>query len=207
MPVSPRVQGIPHHPLIKMPDHNTPAETPVETPVETLYRGDFLALYRDGRWEYAARPGSNGAAFVLALTPAAEIVLVEQYRVPLHARCIELPAGIVGDHTGGAGESSAVAALRELEEETGYVGDRAELLLRGPTAPGMSSELIDLYLVRDVRKVGPGGGAPEEGEDITVHVVPLAETHAFLQAQAATGKRIEPRIYAGLWFAGNLLAG
>lgn len=178
-----------------------------ETSIETLCRGDFLALYRDGRWEYAARPNSSGAAFVLALTPTAEIVLVEQYRVPLHARCIELPAGIVGDTAGGADESSAVAAMRELEEETGYTGERAELLLRGPTAPGMSSELIDLYLVRDVRKVGPGGGAPEEGEDITVHVVPLAETHEFLRSQVAAGKRIEPRIYAGLWFAENLPAG
>ena len=182
----------------------TSIETPIETSVETLYRGDFLALYRDGRWEYVGRVNACGAAFVLALTPNHEIVLVEQYRVPLQANCIELPAGIVGDAAGGADEPAAFAAMRELEEETGYTGDRAELLLRGPSSPSMSSEMIDLYLVRDARRVGPGGGAPEEGEDITVHVVPLAETHGFLQAQAAAGKRIEPRLYAGLWFAEHL---
>lgn len=175
--------------------------------IETLYRGDFLALYRDGHWEYAGRVNARGAAFVLALTAARELVLVEQYRVPLRAACIELPAGIVGDKAGGADESAAATALRELEEETGFVGDHAELLLRGPTAPGLSSELIDLYLVRDARRVGPGGGAPDEGEDITVHVVPLDQVHAFLQAQAAAGKCIEPRIYAGLWFAESALRG
>ena len=168
---------------------------------ETLYRGQFLALYRRDTWEFAGRVNANGAAFVLALTPAREIVLVEQYRLPLQARCIELPAGIVGDSAGGADETSASTAMRELEEETGFTGDRAELLLHGPTAPGLSSEMIDLYLVRDARRVGAGGGAPDEGEDITVHVVPLADMQSFLQAQAAAGKCIEPRIYAALWFA------
>lgn len=175
--------------------------------IHTLYRGDFLALYRDGRWEYAGRVNARGAAFVLALTAAWEILLVEQYRVPLRARCIELPAGIVGDHADGADEPAAAAALRELEEETGYIGARAELLLRGPIAPGLSSELIELFLVRDARRVGPGGGAADEGEDITVHVVPLDDVHAFLQAQAAAGLRVEPRIYTGLWFAERVMRG
>lgn len=172
--------------------------------ITTLHRGEFLALQRDGRWEYVGRVNARGAAFVLAMTAACEIVLVEQYRVPLHARCIELPAGIVGDH---GDESAAVTALRELEEETGFVGARAEPLLRGPTAPGMSCEMIDFYLVRDAHRVGPGGGAPDEGEDITVHVVPLQQVPAFLQAQLAAGLRVEPRIYAGLWFAERVARG
>ena len=172
--------------------------------VTTLCRGGFLTLQRDGHWEYVNRVNARGAAFVLAITAAREIVLVEQYRVPLHACCIELPAGIIGDAAGGADEAAADTATRELEEETGFVGARPELLMRGPTAPGMSSELIDLYLVRDAERVGPGGGAPDEDECITVHVVPLQGVHDFLRRQAASGKQIEPRIYAGLWFAEHL---
>ncbi len=60
-------------------------------------RGKYLALRREGHWEYAERPNARGAAFIVAVTEAQEIVLVEQYRMPLHARCIELPAGIIGD--------------------------------------------------------------------------------------------------------------
>lgn len=169
--------------------------------VEVLARGRYVQLCRAGRWEYAARVNARGAAMVLALTPAREIVLVEQYRVPLHARCIELPAGLVGDAAGGDDEPAATTALRELEEETGYTGACALRLVGGPSSPGMSSELFELFLVVDARRVGAGGGAPAEGEDITVHVVRLLEVHGFLRAQAAAGKRIEPRIYAGLWFA------
>ncbi|MDE2148580.1 MAG: NUDIX hydrolase [Gammaproteobacteria bacterium] len=167
---------------------------------ETLFKGRFLELRRDRHWEYAVRVNARGAAMVLALTPAREMVLVEQYRVPLHARCIELPAGLIGD-VAGLDEAADATALRELEEETGYIGARAEPLTAGPISPGMSSELIELFLVRDARRVSVGGGAAHEGEDIAVHVVPLERVHDFLQAQAAAGKLIEPRIYAGLWFA------
>ena len=172
--------------------------------VETLCSGRFLALLRDGRWEYVSRVRARGAAFVLALTPAQEIILVEQYRVAVQGLCIELPAGIIGDSESRADELGAETAVRELEEETGFGGLGAELLLRGPTSPGMSSEFLDLYLVRDVRKVGPGGGAAHEGEDIKVHVVPLATVPGFLQRQAESGKHIEPRIYMGLWFSEHL---
>jgi len=173
---------------------------------ETLALGRFLELRRDGRWEFVRRVRSTGAVFVVALTPQAEIVLVEQYRVPLRARCIELPAGIVGDEPQHADESSAASALRELEEETGYSGPLAEPLLRGPTASGMSSELIDFYLVRDVLRTGPGGGVPGE-EDITVHVVPLPEAADWLDERQRGGCMVEPRVYAGLWFAERSLRG
>lgn len=172
--------------------------------VEILCSGKFLALLRDGRWEYVSRIGARGAAFVLALTPALELILVEQYRVAVQGSCIELPAGIIADSEDRATELGTETAVRELEEETGFIGVGPELLLRGPTSPGLSSEFLELYLVRNVRKVGPGGGAAHEGEDITVHIVPLKMVPGFLQRQAAAGKHIEPRIYAGLWFAERL---
>jgi len=168
--------------------------------IEILGRGRFLELRRQGRWEYAARVNARGAAMVLALTAAREIVLVEQWRVPMRARVVELPAGLVGDDAG-RDESAAATALRELEEETGYTGTRAVRLTGGPASPGMSTEQLELYGVRAARRVGPGGGAVHEGEDITVLVVPLVAVHDFLRAQASRGALLDPRIYAGLWFA------
>jgi ADP-ribose pyrophosphatase len=170
-------------------------------PVETLYEGKYLSLRREGHWEYAERPNARGAAFILAVTEAREIVLVEQYRVPLHGRCIELPAGIIGDEAAFAEEGIEAAALRELEEETGFRGSRAELLLSGPVAAGMSSEILHLIRAEGLQRVHAGGGV--EGEDITVHVVPLAEAGAWLARQAGQGVWVEPRVYVGLWFAQN----
>lgn len=165
--------------------------------IETLHSGKFLALVREGRWEYVQRVRGRGGAAIVALTEAREIVLVEQFRHPVGARTIELPAGIVGDDT--AGEAPETAALRELEEETGFRAAHAELLLSGPTAPGLTSEATHLVLARGLVRVGPGGGV--DGEDIVPHVVPLAEAAQWLAARAIEGLAVEPKVYAGLFFA------
>ena len=165
---------------------------------ETLHQGRFLTLYRSGTWEYVARANARGAAFIAARTDDGEIVLVEQHRVPLSAPCIELPAGIVGDEAAFAEEDFEAAARRELEEETGYRAGRLQHLLTGPTAPGMSSELLHFYVATRLVRVHDGGGV--DGENITVHRVPIAEVQPWLAAQMAAGKRVDPRVYVGLWF-------
>lgn len=165
--------------------------------VETLYQGKFLKFSKSGTWEYAERVNSSGAGFILAVTPRQELVLVEQYRVPMQARTIELPAGIIGDE-GNDGEAIEASALRELEEETGFRGARAEILLSGPVAPGLASEMLHLVRVHDLQRVGAGGGV--DNEDITVHIVPLKQIDAWLASKTREGLLIEPRIYTGLYF-------
>jgi ADP-ribose pyrophosphatase len=168
-------------------------------PVEVLHEGKFLRLKKRGRWEYVERIGSPGAAFILALTDAREIVLVEQFRVPLQARTIELPAGIIGDEDHVRDETVEASALRELEEETGFRGARADVVASGPVAAGMTSELLFLVRISGLSRVHAGGGLP--GEDITVHVVPLAGAPAWLRERERAGLLIEPRVYTGLYFA------
>jgi len=80
----------------------------------TLHTGKFLALIQEGHWEYVDRTNATGAALILAVTPEQNILLVEQYRIPVHARTIELPAGIIGDQPGDADESKSEAARWEL---------------------------------------------------------------------------------------------
>lgn len=166
---------------------------------ESLYRGRFLELQRNGRWEFVSRVNSSGAVFILAVTPQQELLLVEQYRVPLQAHTIELPAGMIGDEQHLRDETLFESALRELEEETGYRGRSAELVLSGPVAPGLTSEMLHLVRVSDLERVHQGGGV--DGEDIRVHVVPLAGIDRWLEQQRHAGRLIEPRIYTGLYFA------
>jgi len=165
---------------------------------QSLFRGKYLELLRDGHWEFARRVNARGAVFVVAVTEARELVLVEQYRVPVGERVLELPAGIYGDAESPAGETPEQCALRELEEETGYRGKAAKLLLYGPVAPGLTDEMMYLVRVAGLSKVHAGGGVA--GEQITVHVVPLKDVLPWLQRKRAEGFQVEPRIFAALYF-------
>lgn len=166
--------------------------------VETLYASRWLTLYRDGKWEFVGRSNARGAAFIAAMTDAGEVVFVEQYRVPLQAQCVEIPAGIIGDEAEHADEDVAAAAARELEEETGFRAHRMEHVMTGPTAPGLSCELLHFFLATQLERVHAGGGVDDE--NITVHLVPLVEATDWLMAQMAAGKRVDPRVFTGLWF-------
>jgi len=161
--------------------------------VTRAWEGRFLAVeVRDG-WEYAARTRDIGAAVILALDRAADgdhVLLVEQYRVPLNRRCIELPAGLVGDE--GEDEPVERAAARELEEETGYRAARVEALGVFHSSPGLTSEAFTVVRATGLTRVGEGGGIA--GEDIRVHRVALTELTDFLAARRAEGCAMDAKL-------------
>ncbi len=158
------------------------------------WQGKYLEVRKEGTWEYAARTGNIGAAVILAITQAREIILVEQYRVPHHARSIELPAGLIGDTH--AGDTVAAAAARELAEETGFEAERVEDLGVFATSAGMTSEVFNLVRATGLTRTGPGGGVGSE--DIVTHLVPLAELPDFLAAKRRDGCVIDCRLVIGL---------
>ena len=141
----------------------------------------------------------SGIVVIVAVTDDRKLLLVEQLRPALNARVIELPAGLVGDLAGSRHEDLATAAHRELLEETGYAADRLDFLFAGPLASGLSSSLMTYYRARGLKKVHAGGG--DETEDIVVHAVPLAEADAWLAAQRAQGRLVDPRLYVALHLA------
>ena len=174
------------------------SRTPAAAGPELLFAGRYLRVLRDGRWEYAARRSGMAAVAVVAVTPDECLLLVEQFRPPVAARVIELPAGLVGDEAGKQGEALVVAAERELLEETGYHAAEWRYLCEGPPTPGFCSEIVALYRALALTKVAQGGGTGHE--NITVHEVPLAAVGPWLEKKVAEGFLIDIKIYAALHF-------
>jgi ADP-ribose pyrophosphatase len=159
--------------------------------IEVMWEGRFITAKREGKWEYVSRSRGIKAAVILAID-AGHVLLVEQYRVPLGKNCIELPAGLVGDHDDNADEDSAIAAIRELEEETGYRAEIMENCGEYYSSPGMVSESFSLFKASGLTKVSEGGGV--DGEDITVHRVALSELSNFIEIKRQEGAGIDVKL-------------
>ena len=163
----------------------------------TLYEGRYLSLMdRDG-WEFSTRSNARCVVAMIALTDDDEIVLVEQYRKPVRANVIEIPAGLVGD-LDDPEESVLLAAARELEEETGFVAGRMEVVMTCPSSAGMSDEMIAFVRASGLSRVGPGGG--DASEQIDVHLVPRIGADAWLRGHLAAGKLLDPKVYTALYW-------
>jgi ADP-ribose pyrophosphatase len=161
------------------------------------WEGKYLRIRVHGNWEYAERPNAPAGVAIVAVTPEGELLLTEQFRVPMGRSTIELPAGLSGDDDY-SGESFVETAKRELREETGYeAGDWRELT-QGPVSAGLSNEIVVFYLGRNLRKIGIGGG--EGSEKIEVHKVPVNEVEAWLKHKEQDGVAIDPKIFVGLYY-------
>lgn len=177
-------------------------EKMVQEAGKKLYKGDtvlgegkFLRLVSQNGWEYAERTSAHGVVLVLAVTDDDEIILVEQFRAPVRSPCIELPAGLCDIEN----ESAADTARRELEEETGYRAREMKHLTQGPTSPGMTTETTTMFAAVGLEKVGDGGGI--EGENITIHKIPLSEVLEWLKKREKDGVMVDTKVYAGIFFA------
>ena len=160
-----------------------------DEPAEVRWQGKFVRAIKRGRWEYVSRCGSVNAVVIIA-EHEGKIILIDQYRVPVGKRCIELPAGLVGDED----EHATVedTAVKELEEETGYTAERIEVLGEFQSSPGLLSESFTLVRAHGLRKIGDGGGT--EHEDINVHLVARDEISAFVAARREQGMSIDVKL-------------
>ena len=127
-------------------------------------------------------------AVVILAEHDGKIILVEQSRVPLGGRkCIELPAGLVGDEDPDATVEGT--AVKELEEETGFTAQRVERLGEFHSSPGMVAEGFTLVRAHDVK---PCGLPVEEGID--VHLVERERIGEFLERKRGEGAAIDVKL-------------
>jgi ADP-ribose pyrophosphatase len=174
-----------------MSDHNE---------VQVLKAGRHLSLAARGQWEFATRARGLPGVGIVALTDDGCVLLVEQYRPPVGERVFELPAGLAGDVIGAEDETLLAAAQRELLEETGYVGQHWTELTAGYSSPGLTDELIALFLAEGLQRQGAGGG--DHSEEIAVHEVPIDRVLPWL---AVRGAKADLKLLAGLYAAERAL--
>ena len=166
-----------------------------DAPLQMVWQGKYISVCKRGRWEYVSRTGSTNAVVILAEHDG-KIILIEQYRVPVGARCLELPAGLVGDEDKDATVDDT--AVKELEEETGFTCERVERLGEFHSSPGMVAESFTLVRAHGIRKVGKGGG--DEHEDIAVHLVAREDIPEFVQRRREAGTSIDVKLLLFLGF-------
>ncbi|MFD2371856.1 NUDIX domain-containing protein [Brevibacillus sp. GCM10020057] len=109
----------------------------------------------------------QGAVAVMPITDDGKLVAVRQFRKPLERTIVEIPAGKLEP-----GEEPLSCAIRELEEETGYVAKKMELLSSFYTSPGFADELLHVYVATGLTK---GESRPDEDEFVDVLELTLAE--------------------------------
>jgi ADP-ribose pyrophosphatase len=116
---------------------------------------------------------------VIALTPCGRLVMVNQFRYGTNEFSWEIPGGVID-----AGEDPVVAGLRELQEETGYVGTGARLLGSVNPNPAIMNNRCHLVLVENVVLATAQAWDPDE--EIEVATVPVEEVYAWAQAGKIT---------------------
>lgn len=140
---------------------------------ELVAKGAIIDYYQDtmqipngttAKWDFI---NHKGAAACVAVKKNGNLVMVRQYRNALERETIEIPAGGINP-----GEDMRSAALRELEEETGYRAGRFEFLLSIRTTVAFCNELIDIYLAEDLEE---GEQNLDEDEYLEIVEYPLSE--------------------------------
>jgi len=110
---------------------------------------------------------AGSASVILPITDDGKIIMIRETRTPIGQVILALPAGMIEE-----GERAEVAAIRELEEETGYLAKNIKFLREYHPSVGYSDEKISIYLATNMKKTQQH---LDYEEDIEVLEIPLDE--------------------------------
>lgn len=174
-----------------------------------IHRGHYLELRideierADGSRSQRDVVGHPGAVAIVAVDEQDCVLLVRQWRVPAGQALLELPAGTLDrDPATGDTEDPALAAPRELEEETGQRAGTWQLLGSFWTVPGFATELMHLYLATDLRPADGDQRGPDEDERLELERIPWPEA----VAMAERGEICDAKSLVGLFWLARLRA-
>ena len=140
----------------------------LEFRIDTIEAADGHRSTRD----IAAHPGG---VCMIAIDDQDRVLFVRQWRHAIGGPLLEIPAGTLDRMPDGSIEDHAVAAARELEEETGSRAGSWRYLGGFYTAPGFTSELMHLYLATDLRAAAGDALHPDEDERLELYPIPFAD--------------------------------
>ena len=168
---------------------------------ETIASGGWISLQKvtylghDGKtrdWECAARVHSQGAVMMIPVTkPGDKLIVIRQFRPPTGRLVYEFPAGLINP-----GEDPVETAIRELKEETGYVGTVDYCSPRVFTSPGLSSEFVHLVrMTVDLDAQKDLATHFDESEYIETFLVGQDELADFIRKAEAEGCGVDTKMY------------
>jgi len=171
---------------------------------QLLYQGRWSNLvefsYEDEnkqirKWEGLHRKNNAEAVIIIAkMEPSERYIIIRQFRPPTNSYILEFPAGLVD-----SGETRNQTAIRELSEETGYVGEVEKISPRLYSSPGILSEAVSFAHLQ-VDENLPDNQSPtarnEPGEFITVFKKSVDEISEFFNQEFSRGVKFDVKLYS-----------
>ncbi len=165
---------------------------------EEIFQGHLLTLevhqveLEDGSRSVRELVWHADAVCVVVLTKDGNTVLVRQFRKAVEQSILEIPAGKIDP-----GEDALAAAVRELEEEVGYLSGDVRHVMDFYSSPGFCNEKLSLYLAENVTL---GEQRLDEGEFIELVTLPWEEA----VAMAMRGELGDAKTVAGIFAVDHL---
>ena len=171
---------------------------------QLLYQGRWSNLvefiYEDEKkqirkWEGLHRKNNTEAVIIIAkMEPSDRHIIIRQFRPPTNSYILEFPAGLVD-----RGETHEQTAIRELSEETGYVGEVEKISPRLYSSPGILSEAVSFVHMKVDEKLSENQmpkAQNEPGEFITVFKKSVDEISEFFNQEFSRGVKFDVKLYS-----------
>ena len=160
--------------------------------VEFIYEDEKKQIHK---WEGLHRKNNAEAVIIIAkMVPTDRYIIIRQFRPPTNSYILEFPAGLVD-----RGETREQTAVRELSEETGYLGEVGKISPRLYSSPGILSEAVSFAHVQ-VDENLPENQSPaaqnEPGEFITVYKKSVDEISEFFSQEISHGVKFDAKLFS-----------